>query len=183
MPRRFRRRSPQRVRASRPGCLQLLRSSSLRCRVGTSCLALRRGALPTTMASADFCIPIASPLDDTSPGQACRPPRVRRVTFTPLARCIYTTQFRMTDAVRANYAASTLAGPCASYAVRVPRAGASHSASFRLHLAVKTLAVPVGVPGHLGSPGDFHPHVTSRFGFPPRLKAPVHGASRHAWRT
>ena len=72
---------------------------------------------------------------------------------------------------------------CASYAVRVPRTGASHSASFRLHMAVKTLAVPVGVPGHLMSPGDFHPLATSRFGFPPRLKAPGHDASRHAWRT
>ena len=34
-----------------------------------------------------------------------------------------------------------------------------------------------------GSPGDLHPLVTSRFGFPPRLRAPGHGAPRHAWRT
>ena len=52
----------------------------------------------------------------------------------------------MICAVRANMAASPLTGPYALCAVRVPRAGASHSASFRLHLAVKTLAVPVGVP-------------------------------------
>ncbi|MGK7295548.1 MAG: hypothetical protein ACNS61_06915, partial [Candidatus Wenzhouxiangella sp. M2_3B_020] len=48
---------------------------------------------------------------------------------------------------------------------------------------MKILAVPVGVPGHLGPPGDFHPHVTSRFGFPETVESASYGASRHAWRT
>ena len=44
--------------------------------------ALRRSVRPTNMASADFCQPIPAPLDAGSTGQADRPPRAIRATFT-----------------------------------------------------------------------------------------------------
>jgi hypothetical protein len=52
-------------------------------------LALCRVVSPTRMASADFCLPIPTPLDDGSTRQADRPPRVRRATFIPYTRRIY----------------------------------------------------------------------------------------------
>ena len=44
--------------------------------------ALRQLVSPTTMASADFCQPIPTPLDAGSTMQVGRSPRVRRATFT-----------------------------------------------------------------------------------------------------
>lgn len=45
------------------------------------------------MASADFCRPIGTPCDLPSSWQDDRPPRVRRVTFLPYTRRIYSSIF------------------------------------------------------------------------------------------
>ena len=47
-----------------------------------TCSALQWPVTPPTMASADFCTPIAPPRSSASPRQARRPPRVMRATFT-----------------------------------------------------------------------------------------------------
>ena len=47
-----------------------------------TCSALQWAVTPPTMASADFCTPIAPPHSSASLRQACRPPRVMRATFT-----------------------------------------------------------------------------------------------------
>jgi hypothetical protein len=75
---------------SQPGLL-LLRSSSKfgsperRLVFGPS----PRWSLPATMASADFCRPVPTPLDVGSTRQIGRSPRVMRVTFLPYTRRIY----------------------------------------------------------------------------------------------
>ena len=47
-----------------------------------ACSALQRRVKPPSMASADFCPPIAPPHGSTSQRQTDRPPRVMRATFT-----------------------------------------------------------------------------------------------------
>ena len=56
----------------------------------TSFSALRQGGqFPATMASADFCRPVPTPLDAGSTRQIDRSPRVMHVTFLPYTRRIY----------------------------------------------------------------------------------------------
>jgi hypothetical protein len=50
--------------------------------------------IPTTMASADFCLPIPSPYDDSSTWQVDRPPRVMHTHLHAYARRIYDHVFR-----------------------------------------------------------------------------------------
>ena len=106
--------------------------------------ALCRVVRPTHTASADFCQPIPSPLNDSSTWQADRSPRVRRATFIPYTRRIYFYIFRVIIGLW------ILLPPrpdvAASYAVAVRRAGTLLTASFRFHLTVDTLAVRLTVP-------------------------------------
>lgn len=68
--------------------LRVSRKQSLPCTTGS---ALHRVVRPTNMASADFCRPIPTPCDAGSTRQVDRSPRVRRVTFLPHTRRIYST--------------------------------------------------------------------------------------------
>lgn len=143
------------------------------------------GCAPDYPASADFCTSIGSPCGEPSPTQAETQISQGKTRDLQLhIPAAYTrAQFRMTYAVWTSCAASPLSGPCASYAIRVPRAGAAHSTSFRLRLTAETLVVPVGVPGHRGLRGVLHPsgHILLRF--PSAVRSARQGASRHAWRT
>jgi len=65
--RRFRRLPSGRAPASQPSGLHLVQTSNARRRFGSNCSALRRGTPATTMTSADFCRPIVTPRDVTSP--------------------------------------------------------------------------------------------------------------------
>ena len=172
---------PLLVRVSHPGQRHLHQTTNRPYRFDASCSALRRGAHTTTMASADFCCPIWSPLDVHSTRQNSRSPRVRRVAFVPSIRRIYFQPIRMTIGLR------VILPPrprlAASYAVRVPRIRTLPTASFRLHLAVAALAVQLRVPVITVPEGTCTPPATSRFRFLCRLKAPLLDASRHTWRT
>lgn len=96
-PRRFRRLLSSVARASQPDHLPLHVSSNGRFRFGSLRSALHRLAPATTMASADFCFPIPTPLDVSSPRQGSRSPGVRRVTFAPYTRRIYAQPVRVTS--------------------------------------------------------------------------------------
>ena len=62
---------------------------------------------------------------------------------------------------------------CASYALRVPRAGISPAASFGSPSRCGTLAVRLWIPVIKAPRGTCTLHVISRFAFACRLKAPV----------
>ena len=100
----------------------------------------------------------------------CSSPRVRRVTFTPSTRRIYARSVRMTSGFRSFCPLAHLA--CASYAVRVPRAGALPTASSPPRLAASRLLFRSGFRSSQ-SPEDFHLHVTSRIAFAIGCSAPA----------
>jgi hypothetical protein len=98
-----------------------------------------------TMPSADFCKPIVPPLSGTSPiGRLADLPGYRAPTFTPSTRRIYSRAFRMTIGLKIIMPPRPDA--VASYALRVPRARALPTTSFRPRLAAVALAVPLTVP-------------------------------------
>jgi len=70
--------------------------------------------------------------------------RVRRVTFLPRVRRIYTRPVRMTLGFESIGPLAHRVG--ASYAIRVPRTGSLPTASFRFRVAPDTLAVRLEVP-------------------------------------
>ena len=176
--RRFRRLPSGRAPASQPSCRHLSRTSNARRRFDSNCSALRGDMHAATMASADFCCPIATPYDAASTRQSNRSLRVRRATFLPHTRRIYATPVRMTLGFESSCPLAHRA--TASYAVRVPRAGSLPSASFRFHLAMDTLAVQLGVPVIKASTGTSTRQVASRFAFATRSAASGHDAARHA---
>ncbi len=97
------------------------------------------------------------------------------MTFLPHTRRIYAESIRMTLGFES-------IGPLAhqddaSYAVRVPRARSLPSASFRLHLAMDTLAVRLGVPVIKASTGTRTRQVKARLAFANRFAAPGHDAA------
>jgi len=176
--RRFRRLPSGRAPASQPSCRHLSWASNARHRFVSNCPALRRGTHAATMASADFCRPLATPYNAASTRQDSRSLRVRRVTFLPHTRRIYAGPVRMTSGFESHCPLAHQAN--ASYAVRVPRAGSLPAASFGSHLAMDTLAVQLGVPVIKASTGTFTRQVTSRFAFATRSAASGHDAARHA---
>jgi hypothetical protein len=176
--RRFRRLPSGRAPASQPSCRHLFRASNARRRFDSNCSALRHGTHAATMASADFCCPIATLHNAASTRQDRRSLRVRRVTFLPYTRRIYVGPVRMTSGFESLCPLAHQAD--ASYAVRVPRAGSLPTASFRFHLTVDTLAVRLGVPVIKASTGTSTRQVTSRFALATRSAASGHDAARHA---
>jgi hypothetical protein len=136
--RRFRRLPARDARTSQSSCLCLLRSSN-----ATSRAWLHRVRPFTThhawllwprLTSAHPSQRLSTPLASR---QMDRSPRVRRVTFAPYTRRIYARPIRV---------ASGFGSLCplahqtdASYAVRVPRAGALPAAAFPRHLAMTRL--------------------------------------------
>jgi hypothetical protein len=91
----------------------------------------------TTMASADFCFPIPTPLGVSSPRQGSRSPGVRRVTFAPYTHRIYAHPVRVTPGFGSYGLLAHLMH--ASYAVPVRQAGALLTASFPPRLATTQL--------------------------------------------
>ena len=133
---------------SRHVCAYFTSRTRLRPAVKTSS-ALRRAKHSSTMASADFCNPVAAPLETASQKDIvqrpdCRSLRVRRVTFLPHIRRIYDSSLRMTLGFESFGPLAQQA--TASYAIRVPRTGSLPAASFRFWVAPDTLAVRLGVP-------------------------------------
>ena len=136
-PWRFRRLLSGVARASQPSCLRLPRRSNASRRFGSSRSALHRHAPAATTASADFCPPIAPPRDGASQRRTNRSPGVRRVTFAPTTRRIYARWVQVTPGFGF---LCPLAHPRdASSALRLPRAGASLTASFPRRLATTQL--------------------------------------------
>jgi hypothetical protein len=117
------------VQASQPaGSALFARRSSVSDPEGVSCVRpFAAWCRTTTMASADFCRPIRSPCGNRSRWQVGRSPRVRRVAFVPYARRIYFQPIRMTIGLWVTWPPHPRLA--ASYAVRVPRAGALLTAS------------------------------------------------------
>jgi hypothetical protein len=124
-PRRCRRLLSGTAQASQPSCLRLPRASNAPYRFRSSCSALRR-YVPRLL-----CV---TPLGATSLRQTDRSPGVRRVTFAPHTRRIYAHAIRVASGFESP-------GPLAhhvnaSYAVRVPQAGALLTAAFPHHLTM-----------------------------------------------
>ena len=128
-----------------------------------------------TMASADFCHDrqllsksLACP-EVSSNKHRDRSLRVRRVTFLPYTRRIYAAPIRMSLDFESS--GPLVHADSASYAIRVPRAGSLHTASFRFAVARDTLAVPLEVPDIKASIGTCTRQVTSCFAFASQLSS------------
>ena len=137
-----------------------------------------------TMASADFCHNrrlLSKALASSElflKRHRDRSLRVRRVTFLPHIRCIYSHPARMTldfESLR-----PLVHQVAASYAVRVPRTGSLPAASVRFQVAPDTLAVRLEVPVIKASIGTCTRLVTSWLAFAYQLSSVSHDAARHA---
>ena len=136
--RRFRRLPFRPARASQPSGLRLLHASNVTAPVQLLMFGPSPPCLAATMASADFYPPIATPHGVGQPRwQTGRPPRVRRLTFAPYTRRIYAGSVPDGIGLRVFWPARPPTG--ASYAIRVPQAGALPTASFRPRLATTPL--------------------------------------------
>jgi hypothetical protein len=132
----------------------------------------------TTMASADFCRPVESPYDGSSPKAGQQISQGKTRDFPP----IYPPHLRQhaPDDIGLRVSLPSRPRAVASYVVRVPRTRSLPAASFRFRLAADTLAVRLGVPVIRASTGTFTRPVNSRFAFARRMTASVMTLSRHA---
>lgn len=108
------------------------------------------------MPSTDFCQPIPAPYDTGSTRQIGKSPRVMRPHLHAYAYRIYNRCFPYRYRTLKIYAFSS--SMAASYAISVRRASVLHSASFRSHLAMGTLAVRLTLPP-VECVEDLHLHV------------------------
>ena len=118
--------------------------------------ALHCSVKTATMASADFCQPIPTPLDDGSTRQVGRPPRVSRATFIPYTRRIYFRTlpygYRALEIMASSPGCGCLiCGSCSS--------GRDFAYSFLPTMPRgRAVAVRLVVPA-IGPTGDLHPQV------------------------
>ena len=160
------------VRTSQPSLsASASRHRTRRCRIGSSCSALRRRCDVATMASADFCPRIVHALTARLASRhASRSPRVRRVTFAPSTRRIYAAPVRMTSGFESFV-------PSRPPALRLVCGSCSSGRSFACGFLPTTprgdaVAVRLGVPV-IKVPRGLSPprHFPIRFRY--RLTAPV----------
>jgi len=167
--RRFRRLLLGVARASQPSCRRLLRSSDASCRCGSSCSALHHCAPAATTASADFCPAFT--------GQISR-------GKTRDLRSIYPSHLRPSVRVNIGLRVSPPPRPptSASYALRVPRAGALPPSFFPTPPRDDAVALRLGVPV-TKAPRGLSPPSHFPLGFRLAVLCAIARASRHARRT